>query len=737
MRSLNDWLRKLIGIPARTRRRRSTAALAVERLESRDVPTTFPQLQLDDASQYMLELINRARANPAAEAARYGIDLNEGLAPGTISTDAKQPLALNPALEKAIAGHLSVWMNSTAFWSVDGGAGAPSPHTGLGDGTVGDRIAAAGYGSANWYGENLAAQWQTSAVTDLQALVDQLERGLFVDTYVTGRGHRLNLLNPNYQEVGVGVASGIKPAGQYTGSNLVLAGQDFATNDSIQAQGPPESADPTAGGFVTGAVYEDLNANGQYDMGEGIGGDTLQVAWHAVGSDGTWNADGHALVSDAGGFTTAKLAPGQWTLTISGGRLRAPETMTVTVGTANVEADFVVSADNVLPPGQPPPSITIDPASLTAAQVGTAYTATLTAAGGTGPYTFAIASGALPAGLTLTPDGTLSGTPTAGGKFAFTIRATDASDPGPLTATQRFTLTVAPPTLVGAPLQSIQVAVGVHQAIAISGGTGPYHVFRIVSGHLPAGVMLNSLGVLYGKPIAGGTFTFTIRATDSSSGTGPYTTVHAVQLTVNPPDLVIATSSLAPVPMRTAFTRTIQASGGTGARHFRIAGGALPSGVVLNPYTGTLRGRATVPGLYSFTVKMTDSSTGTGPYSITQDLQLIVQQATTLAFVSQPANSATGTLDPFQVTVLDQFGNPFTGAVSLRLFNANGTPSRFLAGSVTSVMPINGVATFSKIVLNTASYPGTATPRSYRLVAVIGTLGLASDLFTVGVSSGG
>ena len=47
------------------------------------------------AEQYFLELINRARANPAAEAARLGISLNEGLAGGTITASAKPPLAFN------------------------------------------------------------------------------------------------------------------------------------------------------------------------------------------------------------------------------------------------------------------------------------------------------------------------------------------------------------------------------------------------------------------------------------------------------------------------------------------------------------------------------------------------------------------------------------------------------------------------------------------------------------------
>ncbi len=335
MRSLGDWLginwhRNRGGSVRRTR-------LAVEALESRDVPTVFTSLQLDEAAQYMLGLINRARANPAAEAARYGIDLNEGLAPGTISAAPKQPLAPNAALMSAIAGHLAVWMQSTAYWS----GSVTDPHNGLGDGTVGSRIAAAGYTGANWWGENLAAQWQTNPVADLQAMVDQLEQGLFVDSGVADRGHRLNLLDPNYQEAGVAIASGLVPAGSAAGWNLVLAGQDFAADDSAPALGGG-----TAGGFVSGVIYQDHNGNGQYDLGEALSG-TISVTW----TNGS--VHGSATASDAGGYTTGKLAPGTWTITISGGPLASPLSTTVTVGTANVEADFNVAGalPAVLPAG--------------------------------------------------------------------------------------------------------------------------------------------------------------------------------------------------------------------------------------------------------------------------------------------------------------------------------------------------------------------------------------------------
>jgi hypothetical protein len=73
------------------------------------------------------------------------------------------------------------------------------------------------------------------------------------------------------------------------------------------------------------------------------------------------------------------------------------------------------------------PVITLAPPTLPNGTIGLAYTQTLTASGGTGPYAFTVTTGALPAGLTLSPAGILSGTPTTAGTSTFTIRATDVS----------------------------------------------------------------------------------------------------------------------------------------------------------------------------------------------------------------------------------------------------------------------------------------------------------------------
>jgi len=87
--------------------------------------------------------------------------------------------------------------------------------------------------------------------------------------------------------------------------------------------------------------------------------------------------------------------------------------------------------------------ITVNPPTLPDGLLGTAYNQTITATGGTAPYTFAITSGSLPPGLTLASDGTLSGTPTATGNYSFTITATDANS---CTGSRSYTVSITSTT---------------------------------------------------------------------------------------------------------------------------------------------------------------------------------------------------------------------------------------------------------------------------------------------------
>src|ERR1051325_6101059 len=91
----------------------------IEKLESRTLLSTATP---SPDEQFMLELINRARALPGVEAKRYGINLNEGLAASTLSTSARQPLAFNLNLISAARGQ-SQWMLGAKSFSHTGSNG--------------------------------------------------------------------------------------------------------------------------------------------------------------------------------------------------------------------------------------------------------------------------------------------------------------------------------------------------------------------------------------------------------------------------------------------------------------------------------------------------------------------------------------------------------------------------------------------------------------------------------------
>ena len=107
----------------------------------------------------------------------------------------------------------------------------------------------------------------------------------------------------------------------------------------------------------------------------------------------------------------------------------------------------VVTAHGANTTGGSPPfalllSIQTTGGSLPVAVVGNSYTATLQTTGGTAPITWTFVSGALPGGLTLSPAGVITGTPTGAGSFTFTLQANDSSSPTSQKATQTLTLTV-------------------------------------------------------------------------------------------------------------------------------------------------------------------------------------------------------------------------------------------------------------------------------------------------------
>ncbi len=176
--------------------------------------------------------------------------------------------------------------------------------------------------------------------------------------------------------------------------------------------------------------------------------------------------------------------------------------------------------------GRPSKTLAIAPTTLKAATVGAAYHAKLTATGGTTPYHWKKTAGALPAGLSLSSTGVISGKPRAGGTAQFAVEATDSGKPA-ISATRTYRLTVHVEVRPKS-LHHGTAGKAYHLTLHAKGGVKPYH-WKKSAGSLPAGLRLSAKGVISGTPHKAGRAEFSVRVTDSAkparSGTRTYTLV--------------------------------------------------------------------------------------------------------------------------------------------------------------------------------------------------------------------
>jgi Putative Ig domain len=186
--------------------------------------------------------------------------------------------------------------------------------------------------------------------------------------------------------------------------------------------------------------------------------------------------------------------------------------------------------------GRPPTPVlplVISPAALPAAVINVPYSATLTSVGGMGPFTWAMSSGTLPPGLTLSPAGVISGTPTVLGPTTFKVQVTDSQTPIAAVDIATKTITVSPALAVSTTsLTSGSVGVPYTASLSATGGVPPY-TWSITSGTLPAGLTLSSSGFISGTPTNQESQTFTVQVSDSESP--PATASAPLTLTINGP----------------------------------------------------------------------------------------------------------------------------------------------------------------------------------------------------------
>jgi len=286
---------------------------------------------------------------------------------------------------------------------------------------------------------------------------------------------------------------------------------------------------------------------------------------------------------------------------------------------------------------------------LPAGTVGVPYLASLSASGGTTPYSWGLAAGSLPAGLTISPaTGIISGMPTQPGTSTFSPKVLDAAGD---TATANSSITIKPASassplsLTLSTLPGATVGVPYSAIIGVSGGTAPYSCLQ-AGGSLPAGLTLSASCVVSGTPTTAGTSVVMVKASDASSPVETITGPESITVSAAANTTTLSLSSPPNGTVGVPYSGAIGVSGGTSPYNCTITAGTLPAGLTLGAGC-MITGTPTVAGTAMLTVSATDGSSPAkgiaGPVSLT-----VVPSALTLTLSNLP-NATVGT--PYSATI--------------------------------------------------------------------------------------
>ncbi len=269
------------------------------------------------------------------------------------------------------------------------------------------------------------------------------------------------------------------------------------------------------------------------------------------------------------------------------------------------------------------------PGDLGTFNQGSTVNTSISAAGGSPPYTFS--GGGLPPGLSFSQNGSITGTITGGsGTFRFNLSVTDHNGNG---YNKNFIMNVitvpVPPTVnIAYPLEDATLGEVRNFPIDVNGGRPPY-AYTITSGSLPPGLVLlsgvvrsnfNNLGpddaIITGSSTALGSYSFTLNVKDSSPT--PYTV--SIPMTINVKALTANFGILGPTA-GLPYSTYIQPVGATtnttytpGTSSWTIVTGTLPVGLTLNTSTGVISGTPTGNGNSNVFMDITAGGVTIGRY---------------------------------------------------------------------------------------------------------------------------
>lgn len=383
--------------------------------------------------------------------------------------------------------------------------------------------------------------------------------------------------------------------------------------------------------------------------------------------------------------------------------------------------------------------------------VGMPYSRQLAGVGGHAPYEFVLSAGPLPEGLSLSPEGLLSGTPTAAASGMISVFISDADL---LHSTKSFSLTVSTLPVISTPasLPPGHIGGAYFYNLAAGGGTAPY-TWAVTSGALPAWLKVSAAGLVSGTPPDAGITDFSVELTDANGLTD--TRSFSLTITTNP---VILTASPLPVGrVGLLYNMALGAEGGVAPYTWTVGSGALPAGFELSD-TGILSGTAATASNTSFTAQVSDANgvTATKNFSLSITTSPVIANSTlpsghTLAPYSV-ALAASGGTAPYQWTMSEGSlpaglsltsggllsGTPTTAggnAFTLQVADANGFTHAKACSVFISDLTIttSSLPTAVKGVPFSYSFNGTGGAKSYTWTIISGA---APEGITLGSTTG-
>ena len=407
--------------------------------------------------------------------------------------------------------------------------------------------------------------------------------------------------------------------------------------------------------------------------------------------------------------------------TVAGNTVTIVRTGTCTIRASQAgNADYLAAADADQSFAVTGPAVSVSPAALPAATLGSAYAQAFSATGAAAPYAYAVTAGALPPGLSLAANGTLSGTPTSAGSYAFTVTASDASGAasgGPFTGSVAASLVVnkAAQAISFGPLANVAVGAAPFTVSATGGASGNAVTFASLTASVCT-VSGNAVTVIR-------TGACTIRA--SQAGNADYLAAADVDrgFTVSGLSVSVSPGALAGGAFDAPVLRLFSATGGNAPYSYAVTAGSLPPGLALAA-DGTLSGTPTAAGTYGFTVTATDASGAAmgGPFTGSVLSGITIDKATQAISFAPLAGVPVGTA-PFTVTATGgASGNPVafasltaavctvsgntvtvirTGACTIRASQAGGA-NHLAAASVDQGFTVSGLT----VAVTPAALPG-------------------------------